>query len=301
MKTGTETQMELTRTNYCADFTQLTKMRLSISVVFSSFAGYLLAADTFDWSLLLLLLIGGFGLVGASNSYNQIIEMDLDALMSRTQNRPLPSGRMTKTQAFWTASLLSLLGIYTLYLINTKTAFFGGLSLLIYVAIYTPLKTKTPLAVFVGAFPGAIPFMLGWVAATGEFGVEPGMLFMLQFFWQFPHFWAIGWQLDADYQKAGFRMLPSGKPDQATAFQIVFYTLWTILISLLPYTHYTGSLQLTVLGALATFMVGLGLLFFALRLMQQKTNAAARTLTLVSIMYITLVQIIYIVDKFLMQ
>jgi len=301
MKTGTKAQTELSTVPFWTDLVQLTKMRLALSVVFSSFAGYLLASDTFDWNILVLLLFGGYALVGASNAFNQIIESDLDALMQRTRNRPLPTGRLTKGTAFGIASFLSISGIYLLYLINFKTAFFGGLSLLIYVALYTPLKTKTPLSVFVGAFPGAIPFMLGWVAATGRFGIEPGTLFMLQFFWQFPHFWAIGWQLDEDYQKAGFRMLPTGKPDQATAFQIVFYTLWTILISLLPFTHYTGTLKLTLTGAIATCAVGLGLLYFALQLMQRQTHAAARSLTLASIGYISLVQIIYLLDKFLMQ
>ena len=301
MKTGTNTPIDMPAVTFWSDLAQLTKMRLAISVVFSSFAGYLLAAPSIGYQTLLLLLLGGYALVGASNAYNQIIETPLDALMQRTQNRPLPTGRMRKSTAFWMATTLSVLGLLALYMINLKTAFLGGLSLLIYVGLYTPLKTKTPLAVFVGAFPGAIPFMLGWVAATGQFGIEPGTLFMLQFFWQFPHFWAIGWQLDADYRKAGFRMLPTGKRDAATAFQIVFYTLWTILISLLPFTHYTGSLQLSLVGAIATLLVGLGLLYFALRLMQQKTNTSARTLTFASIGYITLVQIIYLFDKFLMQ
>ena len=301
MKTGTDTPIIVAKAGLWSDLAQLTKMRLAFSVVFSSFAGYLLAATSISWPILVYLLIGGFALVGASNAYNQIIETDLDALMQRTRNRPLPSGRISKMQAFWMATLFAFLGLYFLFLINSKTAFFGGLSLLIYVAVYTPLKTKTPLAVFVGAFPGAIPFMLGWVAATGRFGIEPGILFMVQFFWQFPHFWAIGWQLDTDYQKAGFRMLPSGKPDHVTAFQIVFYTLWTLLISLMPYTHYTGALQLSGTGALAIFIIGLGLLYFALRLMQLRTAAAARILTFTSIGYITLVQLIYVFDKFLMQ
>jgi len=301
MKTETNTQIEMPAVTFWSDLAQLTKMRLAISVVFSSFAGYLLAVPALDWKVLILLLLGGYALVGASNAFNQIIESPLDAMMQRTQNRPLPTGRLSKTAAFCIASLLSLLGLYFLYLINLKTASLGGLSLLIYVVLYTPLKTKTPLAVFVGAFPGALPFMLGWVAATGQFGIEPGTLFMLQFFWQFPHFWAIGWQLDSDYKKAGFRMLPTGKRDAATAFQIVFYTLWTILISLLPYTHYTGSLKLSLQGAIVTFLAGLGLLYFALRLMQQKSNTAARSLTFASIGYITLVQLIYLFDKFLMQ
>lgn len=143
-------------------------------------------------------------MVGASNAYNQIIERNLDALMDRTKNRPLPAGRMTVGTAFTIATIFTILGLIVLYIINPKTAMFGAISIFLYVSIYTPLKTKTPLSVFVGAFPGAIPFMLGWVAATGKFSIEPGTLFMIQFFWQFPHFWAIGWWLFEDYKKGGF-------------------------------------------------------------------------------------------------
>ena len=213
-----------------SDFLQLTKFRLAISVVFSSVAGYLLAVDQIEVSILLGLFFGGFAMVGASNAFNQWIEKDKDALMDRTKNRPLPAGRMNNLTALVIASLLTLLGIFILNNINFKTALFGALSIFIYTCVYTPLKSVTPLSVFVGAFPGAIPFMLGWVAATGSFGVEPGILFMVQFFWQFPHFWAIGWMMDDDYKKAGFKMLPTGNPDRATAFQIVFYTLWTLII-----------------------------------------------------------------------
>ncbi|MBA3985333.1 MAG: protoheme IX farnesyltransferase, partial [Flavobacteriales bacterium] len=170
-------------------------MRLSVSVVFSSIAGYLLGAETVSITTLLLLAIGGYLMVGASNAFNQIIEKDLDVLMHRTRNRPIPAGRMTVNTAFVIATVFTILGIGVLYSINPKTAMFGAISIFMYVSLYTPLKTKTPLSVFVGAFPGAIPFMLGWVAAAGNFGIEAGTLFMIQFFWQFPHFWAIGWFL----------------------------------------------------------------------------------------------------------
>ena len=175
------------------DFFQLTKFRLSISVIASSIAGYFLAVDQIDFFILLLLTVGGFAMVGASNVFNQIFEKDLDKLMARTKNRPLPDERMQTKTAMLIGVILTLIGIFSLYLINIKTAFFASVSTFLYTCLYTPLKQKTPLSVFVGAFPGAIPFMLGWVAATNEFGIEPGVLFMLQFFWQFPHFWAIGW------------------------------------------------------------------------------------------------------------
>ena len=167
--------------NWLDNFKALTKMRLALSVVISSIAGYLLAAETIIGIDLNLLAVGGYCMVGASNAFNQIIEKDSDALMLRTQNRPLPAGRISSANALVIAFVLAILGICLLYLLNWRTAFFGSLSILIYVGIYTPLKTKTPLAVFVGAFPGAIPFMLGWVAYTNFFGIEPGVLFMLQF------------------------------------------------------------------------------------------------------------------------
>ncbi len=215
-----------------SDFKEITKMRLAISVVFSSVAGYFLGAEVIDFVTVLLLAIGGYFMVGASNAYNQIIERDLDALMDRTKNRPIPSGRMTTTTAFIIASTFTVLGLVVLYIINPKTAMFGAISIFLYVSVYTPLKTRTPLSVFVGAFPGAIPFMLGWVAATNEFSIEPGTLFMIQFFWQFPHFWAIGWWLFDDYKKGGFFMLPTGKRDKGTAIQVILYTIWTIAVSL---------------------------------------------------------------------
>ena len=281
------------------DFLQLTKFRLALSVVFSSVAGYLLAVDQVETKILIGLFIGGFAMVGASNAINQLIEKDLDALMSRTKNRPLPTGRMSALVAAIIATFLTVLGVMVLYAINLKTALFGLLSIFIYTCIYTPLKTISPLAVFVGAFPGAIPFMLGWVAATGKFGIEPGTLFMVQFFWQFPHFWAIGWMLDDDYKKAGFKMLPSGNPDRLTAFQIVFYSLWTIVISLLPATSYTGNLHLSIPGAILILIIGLYLLYYAIKLMQLKTKDAAKKLMFASIGYITILQLIYVIDKFI--
>ena len=282
-----------------SDFLQLTKFRLAISVVFSSVAGYLLAVDQIEVSILLGLFFGGFAMVGASNAFNQWIEKDKDALMDRTKNRPLPAGRMNNLTALFIASLLTLLGIFILNNINFKTALFGALSIFIYTCVYTPLKSVTPLSVFVGAFPGAIPFMLGWVAATGSFGVEPGILFMVQFFWQFPHFWAIGWMMDDDYKKAGFKMLPTGNPDRATAFQIVFYTLWTIIISITPYTHFSGALTLSMGTVLCLVLIGVYFLYHALKLMQKRSKEAARKLMYASIVYISLLQIIYVLDKWI--
>ncbi len=281
------------------NFSEITKMRLSVSVVFSSVAGYLLGADSIDFTVLLLLCIGGYCMVGASNVFNQIIERDLDALMERTKNRPLPSGRVAVTPAFLLATVLTIVGIAVLYVINPQTALFGAISIFMYVSLYTPLKTKTPLSVFVGAFPGAIPFMLGWVAATNDFGIEPGTLFMIQFFWQFPHFWAIGWFLYDDYQRGGFYMLPNGKRDRGTAIQVVLYCIWTVLASLIPVLGVTGKLYLTPISGVLIAGLGIWLIYYAMRLFRRKTEKAARQLMLVSVSYITLLQIIYVVDKFI--
>jgi protoheme IX farnesyltransferase len=285
-----------------ADFKAITKAGLAISVLFSAIAGYLLGfndANPFSWMVLLKLAVGGYCMVGASNSYNQVIEKDLDALMDRTKNRPVPAGRMSPNAALVVASILTIIGIVLLYTINPKTAMFGAISIFLYTSIYTPLKTVTSLSVFVGAFPGAIPFMLGWVAATGNFGIEAGTLFLIQFFWQFPHFWAIGWFLFEDYEKAGFFMLPTGKKDNGTAIQIILYTIWLIIASLLPVLGYTGQLFITPLAAILVFLLGLWMLYYAVQLYKLRTAKAARTLMLVSVSYITLLQLIYIFDKFL--
>ncbi len=290
-----------TRQQRLIDFSQLTKFRLSVSVVVSSLAGYFLAVNEVNYFTLLLLTVGGYAMVGASNAFNQVFEKDLDSLMIRTQNRPLPAGRMHSKSALFIGVILTLVGVTSLYIINLKTAFFASISIFLYACVYTPLKQKTPLSVFIGAFPGAIPFMLGWVAATNEFGVEPGLLFMLQFFWQFPHFWAIGWLTHDQYQAAGFKMLPSGSKDQNTAFQIVFYTLWTVVISLIPAFHYTGALYLTKTASILVFLLGAVFLYYALKLMISKTDSAARLLIRASIIYITGIQLIYVIDKFLLQ
>lgn len=282
-----------------ADFKEITKVRLAVSVVFSSLAGYLLGADQVNLVSLVLLAFGGYCMVGASNVYNQIIEKDLDALMNRTRNRPIPAGRMSVNRALFIAILLTLLGIITLYVLNPKTAMFGAISIFLYTSIYTPLKTKTPLSVFVGAFPGAIPFMLGWVAATNDFGIEPGTLFMIQFFWQFPHFWALGWMLDEDYKKGGFKMLPTGKKDGGTALQIIMYTIWMMVISVIPVFGITGRLHLSIPAAILIFLMGLVMLLFAFKLYEKRDNASARRLMLASVSYITLMQVVYVIDKFI--
>ncbi len=298
MKTVVGTARSITWNLIFADFKEITKARLAVSVVFSSIAGYLLGAEVISASALFLLAFGGYCMVGASNAYNQVIEKDLDALMKRTQNRPIPAGRMSVNAAMAIAVSMTILGVFTLYILNPKTAMFGAISIFLYTSVYTPLKTKTPLSVFVGAFPGAIPFMLGWVAATDDFGIEPGTLFMIQFFWQFPHFWALGWMLDEDYKKGGFKMLPTGKKDTGTALQIIMYTIWMMVISVIPVFGITGRLQLSIPAAVVIFLMGSAMLFFAFRLFEKRDNASARKLMLASVSYITLMQVVYVLDKY---
>ena len=281
------------------DFKQLTKVGLSLSVVFSSVAGYLLAVDTVDYTILAILTFGGYFMVGASNAFNQIIEKDTDALMKRTMNRPLPTGRMSVNMAMFIAVTFAILGIGMLYYINPKTALFGAISIFLYTSAYTPLKAVTPLTVFVGAIPGAIPFMLGWVAATNQFGIEAGILFMIQFFWQFPHFWSIGWLQFDEYKKAGFNMLPMGKKDRGAIKQIILYTIIMIIVSLIPVLRQTGDFWIYPFTAVLIFLLGVLMLYYGIKLYKHQTDKIARQLMLSSVLYITLIQIIYVVDKFL--
>ncbi len=295
----TKTQKSPALSLFLSDALLLTKARLTLSVVFSSVAGYVLAAPSPSILHILLLSVGGYGLAGASNAFNQIIEKEIDAKMKRTQNRPIPSGRMSVQMAFVIALSLLILGLVVLYSFNPKTAMFGAISVFLYTCAYTPLKTVTPLSVFVGAIPGAIPFMLGWVSETGSFGIESGVLFMIQFFWQFPHFWAIGWYMHEDYQRAGINMLPTGKPGNATALQIILYTLWTMVISVFPVLGLSGALVLSVPGAIAVVLAGFVLLWFGFALYRNQNQSSAKKLLIVSIVYITAIQWIYVIDKFL--
>lgn len=283
-------------------FKELTKAGLALSVVFSTLAGYLLAIPKFDlehFKTLIYLAIGGYCMVGASNAFNQIIEVDTDCLMNRTKNRPIVTGVVSKSYVFVLASVLALFGLVILYTISPKTAMFGAISIFLYTCVYTPLKSITPLSVFVGAFPGAIPFMLGWVACTDSFGIEAGTLFMIQFFWQFPHFWALGWFLYDDYKKGGFSMLPTGKKDHKTTLQVILYTFWLIIASILPVFGITGRLQLSIVAAGLIVLAGFWMLWAGARLYTEKTDRAAKKLMLVSVTYISLIQIIFVVDKFL--
>jgi len=238
-------------------------------------------------------------MVGASNAFNQIIERVPDSLMMRTKNRPIPAGRLSVTNAMIIAVILTIFGVLILYSINPKTALFGAISIFLYTSAYTPLKPVTPLSVFVGAIPGAIPFMLGWVAATGQFGIEAGILFMIQFFWQFPHFWAIGWLQFDEYKKAGFNLMPTGEKNKKASKLIIIYTIFMLLVSIVPVFKITGALYLHPVSALIIFILGVVMLFYGIKLHKEQTDVLARKLMLSSVLYITLIQIIYVIDKFL--
>ena len=278
---------------------ELTKFRLTLSVVFSSFISYFLGAEIMDYIQLSLLLIGGVLIVGSSNIFNQIIEKDLDKLMARTKNRPLPKKEISQNLALFIAVICSVSGIFLMYLINIKVAILASISLFLYVAVYTPMKLISPLSVFIGAISGAFPFMIGWVAATNSIGIEAITLFLMQFFWQFPHFWSIGWSQNKDYEKAGFKMLPTLKKDNSTSAQILFYSFWAVILSIIPFFGFTGKLKLSLIGLIIVSMLGFFLIYKSYTLFIDGKNENARKLMVTSVIYLTFVQLTFLFDKIL--
>jgi len=276
---------------------EITKFRLTLSVVFSSFISYLLGAAEVNYIQLFYLISGGILIVSSSNIFNQIIERDLDKLMKRTQNRPLPKNKITTRAALFLAIASSVIGLIFMYLINIKVAILAALSIFLYTAVYTPMKLVSPFSVFVGAIPGAFPFMIGWVAATNHIGIEALTLFLMQFFWQFPHFWSIGWSQNSDYEKAGFKMLPTGKKDKSTSAQILFYSIWAVLISIVPYFEITGELKLSIIGVLAVIILGSFLIYKSYILFLDGKNENAKKLMLTSVIYLTFIQLTFLFDK----
>jgi len=279
---------------------ELTKFRLTLSVVFSSFISYILGSESINFIDLTYLLTGGILIVSSSNIFNQIIERDLDKLMNRTKNRPLPKNKIKINTALLLAITIGVLGIILMYLINIKVAILAAVSIFMYTAIYTPMKLVSPLSVFVGAIPGAFPFMIGWVAATNEIGIEAITLFLMQFFWQFPHFWSIGWSQSEDYKKAGFKMLPTGKKDKSTSAQILFYSIWAVIISIVPSFGITGNLRLSLFGLIFVIILGVFLVYKSYLLFIDGNNENAKRLMLTSIVYLTLVQLTFLLDKVLL-
>ncbi len=274
---------------------RLLKFRLSIVVAFSSAIGYILGHPHSSYANILMVMLGGMLVTGSANIINQIIEKDLDKLMKRTAKRPLPTGQVTVTEAAVYCAILGISGIALLaYYFNVLTAAISLLSLILYGFVYTPMKRISPISVFIGAFPGAFPPLIGWVAATGSLDIEAWILFGIQFIWQFPHFWAIAWVLDDDYKKAGFKMLPmAGGKNLKTAFQIMIYTLLLIPLSLLP-------LQFGMTGTTSAMIaVVCGVLFLAqtFYLMRTCSKKAAMSIMFGSFLYLPIVQIAFVLDK----
>ena len=276
-------------------YLELMKLRLAWLVAFSGAFGYSLAVEKVNWSSLLLFILAAFSITGAANIINQIIEKDLDKLMKRTQNRPLPSGRVSVNEAtMFALALFAFATFIFLMEFNVRACALAILSTILYGFVYTPLKRVGTIAVFVGAIPGAFPPMIGWVAATNQFGLEPGILFAIQFFWQFPHFWAIAWVLDEDYKKAGFNLLPSkGGKDLNTAIQMMIYTLFLLPVGWLPY-----ELGMTgINSALVAMLFGVLFLAQTFHLMQKCSDKTALQLMFGSFAYLPIVQIAYLLDK----
>ena len=288
-----------------SSYIEFLKLRLSFSVVFSAIAGYLLAIsdkNPHDPIVLTKLIIGGFCIVGASNGLNQIFEVDGDSLMDRTKIRPLPKKKITLVSAVVFSFFLGIGGLFLLFSINLYSGLLSLLSLLIYVLGYTPMKVSSPLAGFIGAIPGAMPFMLGWVALQGKFGLEPGVFFAIQFIWQFPHFWSIAWIRFDDYKKANINLLPSKKKDNKSAFQIVFYTFCLIPLSLspffLPYIYPETLLRLSFIGFSVVFLMSGWFFIKTLRFLKIQSDLEAQKIMVFSVIYLPTIQAIYIIDKY---
>jgi protoheme IX farnesyltransferase len=278
-------------------YSELLKFRLSALVTFSAVFGYILGdrGVSFGWGGFIGLAIGGFLISGASGAANEIMERDLDKLMKRTRNRPLPLNIISLQEAYWFTILVGVTGISLLWIFtNPLTTGLGILSMILYVFVYTPLKRVGPIAVFVGAIPGAMPPLLGWTAATGSISYEALIIFGIQFIWQFPHFWAIAWVSDEDYKAAGFKLLPSGGgKDLNTAIQIMIYTLFLLPLGLLPTYFGLTGLNSGIVAAVC------GVLFLAqtFSLMRDCSHKSALKIMFGSFLYLPIVQIAYLLDK----
>ena len=293
--TSTEDKVSIGLALKVKAYYELLKFRLSVLVAFSGAFGYSLAVNHLDWTKVTLISLAGFLITGAANIVNQIKEIELDKLMKRTQNRPLPTGRLTVNEALVFCVVLLILSSYILlFEFNFKAGVLGVISFFLYGFVYTPLKRVGPISVFVGAIPGAFPPMIGWIAASNQFGLEPGILFAIQFFWQFPHFWAIAWVADDDYQRAGFKMLPNnGHKDLRTALTMMIYTIFLVPCGFVPYLlHMTG-----INSAIVAVLCGVLFLSQTFYLMSKPTDKAALMMMFGSFIYLPIVQIAFLMDK----
>ena len=282
-------------------YSQLIKFRLSATVVFSALIGYLLGTASPDFSEIILLILGGILVTGSANALNQILERNYDKLMKRTAIRPLPAGNLTLSQALIFSFIIGIIGLYFLLLINLQCSFFGLLSMLLYVLVYTPLKRVSAISVFIGAFPGAIPVLLGWVAATNDFGLAAGILFAIQFCWQFPHFIAISWVLDEEYKKAGFKMMIGRERGKLATTIAVLAAFVMTIVSVVPFFTIIEGLSLSLVACILIVILGLFFTFRSMQLFYQQSDSAAKKVLLSSYMYLPLMQLIYVLDKYFMQ
>jgi heme o synthase len=290
-----QTQSGFTLVAKAKAYGELLKFRLSFLVAFSCVFGYVLASAHVNWLSLAMLFTGGFLLSGASGIVNQILEKDFDKLMTRTMGRPLPTGRLSVQEAIAFCVICTTTGVLILLAYtNVLTTTLSVISMILYGFVYTPLKRVGPVAVFVGAFPGALPPLLGWTAATGAISHEALIIFGIQFIWQFPHFWAIAWVADDDYKKAGFKLLPSsGQKDLNTAIQIMIYTMFLIPLGLLPATFGITGINSAIIATVC------GVIFFAMTfsLMRSGDRRSALKIMFGSFLYLPIVQIAYLLDK----
>lgn len=290
MSEGTEKKSSNSKLKVYMTFT---KFRLSALVVISALTGYLFVGGS-DSQEILFLLLGGMLVTAASNGSNQIWERELDILMKRTEKRPLPQGEMSVREGLFVVIFCLVTGTTLLYLINLPSAILGLFAFISYVFIYTPMKRISSWAVFVGAIPGAIPPLLGAIASTGEFGLIPGVLFFVQFVWQFPHFWAIAWVSFDDYKAGGFSLLPSKKgKSKNSAFQIVIYSLALIPFSLLPWLLGTTTIITLIIG----LVLGVGFFYYAYKLYLTCDDKDAKKLMFASFIYLPLIQFLYVFDR----
>ena len=289
-------------------YAQLLKFRLSITVVFSAMIGYLLGFETFNYSHFIYLLVGGFLVTGSANAFNQILEKDKDKIMERTSVRPLPMGNLSVFSATVFAVVIGCIGLVLLNNINpqgsfygfmSKSSFFGLISILLYVLSYTPLKRVSTISIFVGAIPGAIPFLLGYVAATDDFRLAAGTLFAIQFFWQFPHFIAIAWVQHKDYKKAGFKMLFGGEKTKYPAIISISTSVFMTGLSITPFFCDTSGLSLSIYAFILVLVLGIWFTYKSVLLYQNTDNVSARKLMISSFLYLPLMQIVYVIDRFL--
>ena len=276
-------------------FLELIKFRLSFLVTFSAVFGFLLSSNYINYFSLFILIISGFFITGSSIINNQIIEKDSDKLMNRTKNRPLPTNKISSRNALFISLALSITGLILMVLfLNKLTALLSFFSLIIYTFLYTPLKKVGPIAVFVGAIPGALPPLIGWAASTNDISLEALIIFSIQFIWQFPHFWAIAWVSDDDYKRAGFKLLPNnGKKNFSTAVNIMTYTMFLIPLGLLPTIFGITGLTSGVVAVVCAILF----LIQTLRLIKDYSKTSALRIMFGSFIYLPVVQLTYIFDK----